>query len=304
MNIKKLRELRKQRLLESIKIPKYNKDVTIDMPFEVPTFVKWAGGKRQLLPQLSKFLPKKVEGYFEPFIGGGAMAFYIIKKYNPERVFLSDINEELINALNIIRTKTNELMTILLQYRNSHSEKFYYQMRDKDPIKLNDIERAARFIYLNKTGYNGLYRVNSKGKFNVPFGRYKNPSIFSEKDFREISYLLKNAHIEVKQFYEAVSNAKSSDFIYFDPPYYPLKKGKNFTKYTKGDFLDKEQEKLAEVFKDLDRRGCKVMLSNSDTDFIKGLYTDYIINKVKAKRMINCDATKRGEIDEVVITNY
>ncbi len=274
------------------------------MSFDVPTFVKWAGGKRLLLPQLSRLLPKEIEGYFEPFVGGGAVAFYILKKYKPERVYLSDINEELINALNIIRTKVDDLMALLREYRKEHSEKFYYKLREKDPAKLNEVERAARFIYLNKTGYNGLYRVNSQGKFNVPFGKYKNPSIFSEKDFREIATLLKNAHVEVKQFYDAIISARAGDLIYFDPPYYPIKKGKSFTKYTKGDFLEKEQEKLAEVFEELDKRGCKLMLSNSDTDFIKNLYKDYTINKVRAKRMINCDATKRGEINEVVITNY
>lgn len=274
------------------------------MSFEVPTFVKWAGGKRSLLPQLSRLLPKEIKRYFDPFVGGGSMAFYILKKYKPEEAFLSDINEELINALNIIRTKADELMALLRNYRKAHSEKFYYQMRSQDPSKLNDIERAARFIYLNKTGFNGLYRVNSKGLFNVPFGKYKNPSLFSEKDFREIASLLKNAHIEIKQFYDTIINAKSGDFVYFDPPYYPLKKGKSFTKYTKSDFLDKEQEKLAEIFKELDKKGCKLMLSNSDTDFIKTLYKGYTINKVRAKRMINCDATKRGEINEVVITNY
>lgn len=283
---------------------KYNGGIILNMSFEVPTFVKWAGGKRLLLPQLSRFLPKEIKGYFEPFVGGGAMAFYILRKYKPERVFLSDINEEIINALYVIRTKVNELMTLLRGYRKEHSEKFYYKMREKDPSQLDDVERAARFIYLNKTGYNGLYRVNSKGKFNVPFGKYKNPSIFSEKDFREIATLLKNTHTEVKQFYDAVTITRAGDFIYFDPPYYPLKKGKSFTKYTKGDFLEKEQEKLAEVFKELDKKGCKLMLSNSDTDFIKNLYKGYTINKVRAKRMINCDATKRGEINEVVIINY
>lgn len=176
-------------------------------------------------------------------------------------------------------------------------------MREQDTKKLTSVQIAARFIYLNKTCFNGLYRVNSKGGFNVPIGSYKNPGICNEEDLREISNLLKKDDIKVSQFDKAVNDAKKGDFIYFDPPYYPLKK-ESFTTYTKDNFLDKEQERLAEIFKELDKRGCKVMLSNSDSKFIKNLYKDYNIHFVKATRMINCDATKRGQISEVVITNY
>jgi DNA adenine methylase len=271
---------------------------------KVPTFVKWAGGKKQLIEQFKPLFPKKIERYFEPFVGGGAVAFYIVKQYKPKEVFLSDTNPELINCLNVIRTKVDELIKLLEKYKKKHNKETYYKVRAEDPTLLDDVSRAARFIYLNKTCFNGLYRVNSKGQFNVPIGSYKNPSIYSEEDLREISELLKNAKLEVKQFYEIAKETKAGDFIYFDPPYHPLKKGKSFTAYTKEAFLEKEQEKLAEVFKELDKGGCLVMLSNSDTEFIKNLYKGYNRTFVKASRMINCDSSKRGKINEVVVINY
>jgi DNA adenine methylase len=270
----------------------------------IPTFVKWAGGKKQLIEQFKQFLPKRIERYFEPFVGGGAVAFYIIKHFKPKEVFLSDINPELINCLNVIKNNVDELIKILEYYKKKHSKETYYKVRDEDPELLSDVSRAARFIYLNKTCFNGLYRVNSKGQFNVPIGSYKNPSICSEYELREISELLRNASINQQQFYDAVKEAKKGDFIYFDPPYYPLNKGKSFTTYTKESFLEKEQEKLAEVFRGLNKKGCLVMISNSDTDYIKNLYKDFNIHTVKASRMINCIGTSRGKINEFVITNY
>ncbi len=272
------------------------------MKKEVPTLVKWAGGKKQLLEQFEKFFPKKIERYFEPFIGSGTVAFYLLKTH-PEikKIFLSDINEELITAYNVVKDNVEELIKLLKKYKSKHSKEFYYKIRSQNPK--TDLEIATRFIYLNRTCFNGLYRVNSKGQFNVPMGSYKNPQICNEKGLREISKFLKKDDIKVAQFYDAVKNAKKGDFIYFDPPYYPLKK-ESFTTYTKDNFLEEEQKKLAKVFRELDKKGCKVMLSNSDTDFIKDLYKGYHINFVQAKRMINCDATKRGKINEVVITNY
>lgn len=270
----------------------------------IPTFVKWAGGKKQLLEQFKPFFPKEIKRYFEPFVGGGAIAFYIIKHYNPKEVYLSDINEELVNTYNVIKNNVEELIKLLKKMKAQHSEETYYKIRAEDPKLLCDIDRASRFIYLNKTCFNGLYRVNSKGGFNVPIGSYKNPAIVNEEELREISHLLKNAKIEVKQFNEAVKDAQKGDFVYFDPPYYPLDNKKSFTTYTKEQFLEKEQEQLAKAFNELDKRGCKVMLSNSDTELIKGLYKEHKINIVKATRMINCDATKRGKINEVVVTNY
>lgn len=269
----------------------------------IPTFVKWAGGKKQLLEQFKPCFPKKIERYFDSFVGGGAVAFFIIKHYKPQEVFISDINEELINAYLMIRDNVEELINLLKEHKKNHNKEYYYKIRALKPENLSKVERAGRLIYLNKTCFNGLYRVNSKGGFNVPIGSYKNPLICPEEDLREISKLLQNAKIEVKQFYEIAKEVKRGDFSYFDPPYYPLKKN-SFTTYTKEQFLEKEQERLAELFKELDKKGAGAMLSNSDTEFIKNLYKDYNINIVKANRMINCDATKRGKINEVVVTNY
>ena len=270
----------------------------------IPTFVKWAGGKKQLIEQFKPFFPEKIERYFESFVGGGAVAFYLLKTH-PEikKIFLSDINEELIITYQIIKNNLEELIKLLKEYKKKHNKEFYYEIRSQDAKTLSKVKIATRFIYLNKTCFNGLYRVNSKGGFNVPMGSYKNPLICPESDLREISKFLQKDDMKVKEFYEAVKEAKEGDFIYFDPPYYPLKR-ESFTTYTKDNFLEKEQEHLAKVFKELDKKGCKVMLSNSDTDFIKNLYKEYNINFVKATRMINCDATKRGKISEIVVTNY
>ena len=270
----------------------------------IPTFVKWAGGKKQLLEQFKLFFPNEIERYHEPFIGGGAVAFYVIKHYKPKEIFLSDINEELINAYLMIRNNVEELIKLLKEHKKNHNEEYYYKIRALKPENLSKVERAGRLIYLNKTCFNGLYRVNSKGKFNVPIGSYENPLICPEKELREISVLLKDAKIECMSFEGVLKNAKMEDFIYFDPPYYPLKEGKSFTSYTKEAFLEKEQRRLAEVFDELNKRDCKVMLSNSDTPLIESLYKKYKPLVVKAKRMINCNAKGRGEINELIITNY
>ncbi|HVC58021.1 MAG TPA: DNA adenine methylase [Candidatus Acidoferrales bacterium] len=269
----------------------------------IPTFVKWAGGKRQLLEQFKPYFPKTVKRYFEPFVGGGAVALYIIKHYKPKEVYLSDSNEELINTYKVIRDNVEELITHLKTYKEKHSKEFYYKIRAEDPKTLSDMSRAVRFIYLNKTCFNGLYRVNSKGGFNVPIGSYKNPAIVNDNELREIAQLLTKAKIAAGQFYDIQNRIKKGDFAYFDPPYYPIKKD-SFTAYTKESFLEKEQKRLADLFKKLDIKGAKVMLSNSDSEIIKGLYRGYSIGVVKASRMINCDAKGRGKINEVVITNY
>lgn len=268
-------------------------------------FIKWAGGKKQLLEQFKPLFPKKIERYFEVFVGGGAVLFYVIKHYNPRYVFISDINEELINTYQIIKNDVENLIKELTKLKKLHSKEHYYEIRAENPKLLSPLTRASRFIYLNKTCFNGLYRVNSKGGFNVPIGSYKNPSILMEKELREISKLLKKVKIKVMSFEKITKQTRKGDFIYFDPPYYPLKKD-SFTTYTKGNFLEKEQEKLKKVFSKLDKKGCKVMLSNSDTKFVKDLYKEYKnrIKFVKATRMINCNAKKRGKINEVVITNY
>lgn len=267
-------------------------------------FIKWAGGKKQLIEQFKPYFPKKIERYFEVFVGGGAVLFYILKTYKPKYVFISDINEELINTYEIIKNDVEDLIKELKKLRQLHSKETYYEIRAENPKLLSPLTRASRFIYLNKTCFNGLYRVNSKGGFNVPMGSYKNPSIFSEEDLREISKLLKEVKIKVMGFEGIIELTRKGDFIYFDPPYYPLKNKQSFTTYTQGNFLEKEQKQLAEVFKKLDKKDCKIMLSNSDTELIKELYKDYNINFVNANRMINCDGKGRGKIKEVVVTNY
>ena len=272
----------------------------------VPTFVKWAGGKTQLLDQFKKFFPKKFNGYLEPFVGSGAVFFYIKRKYNPKRVIISDNNEDLINTYIVFRDNLEDLIKLLKIHKRNHCKEYYYKIRETDVNELSNVEKAARFLYLNKTCYNGLYRVNSKGKFNVPFGRYKNPNIVNEKNLRKAHKLLQGVTIKLQSFEKVLEDAESGDFIYFDPPYYPLSKTANFTSYTRDAFLDDEQRKLAEVYKKLDERGCLLMLSNSDTEFIKNLYSydGLKIYKVKARRAINSKADKRGAINELVILNY
>jgi DNA adenine methylase len=270
----------------------------------IPTFVKWAGGKKQLIGQFQQYFPKKIERYFEPFVGGGAIAFYVLKHYAPKEVYLSDSNEDLVITYNVIKDNVEELISVLNQYKHLHSKEFYYKIRAESTKKMSALMRAARFIYLNKTCFNGLYRVNSKGQFNVPMGSYKNPAICNESELREISRLLKNAVIAVSQFDAIGEYVGNGDFVYFDPPYYPISKTASFTTYTKEDFLENEQIRLAELYRMLDSKKANVMLSNSDADFIKGLYQGYRINFVKATRMINCNANGRGKINEIVITNY
>jgi len=266
-------------------------------------FIKWAGGKRQLLEQFKPYFPKHIERYFEVFVGGGAVLFHIIKTYKPRYVFISDINEELINTYEIIKNDVDNLINELTKLKKLHNKENYYKIRSEDPKLLSPLSRASRFIYLNKTCFNGLYRVNSKGGFNVPIGSYKNPSILMEKELREISKLLKKVKIKVMSFERITRQTRKGDFIYFDPPYYPLKRD-SFTTYTKGKFLEKEHKKLSKIFNKLDKKGCKVMLSNSDTPFTNELYKDYNINFVQANRMINCDGKNRGKINEIVVRNY
>jgi DNA adenine methylase len=282
----------------------------------VPTFVKWAGGKTQLLEQFKPFFPKKISRYLEPFVGSGAVFFYIKQKYDPKEVILSDNNEELINCYIRVRDNLEELMGNLknhednfLQFSDQEKEKrqnYYYSVRSEDSTKLDGAERAARFIFLNRTCFNGLYRVNPRGQFNVPMGKYKNPSILREKDLIMANKLLQSVELKVRPFEGVLHDARKGDFVYIDPPYYPLNRTSNFTSYTKEVFLEKEQKQLVQVFKKLNEKGCKVMLSNSDTPFINSLYNHgtYTIKRVKARRAINSDAEKRGEINELLVMNY
>lgn len=266
--------------------------------------LKWAGGKRQLLLQIHEFLPEKYNDYYEPFVGAGA----VLLDLQPETAIINDYNDELINVYNVIKSNIEELIASLKTHIND--EEYFYKIRELDRInnfvQLNNVQRASRFIYLNKTAFNGLYRVNKSGYFNVPFGRYKNPMIINEEGLRKLNYYLNANKITIlnDDFEEAVKLAKAEDFVYFDPPYDPLNVTSSFTSYNKDGFNREDQIRLFKVFSELDKRGCYVMLSNSATDFIKDLYNEYNVNIVSAKRNINSKGAKRGAIDEVLITNY
>ena len=270
---------------------------------EIPTLVKWAGGKSQLLQQFEPLFPDKIDTYIEPFLGSGAVFFFIQKKYNPKKIIISDINEELINTYYVVRDNVEELIKLLKMHKEKHNKEYYYDVRAQNTKELSNIENAARFIYLNKTCFNGLYRVNSKGKFNVPIGSYKNPGILKEDVLMVANKRLQKIEIKVMSFEDIIKIATKNAFIYFDPPYHPLKKG-SFTTYTKSVFLENEQKKLAEIFNLLDKKGCKLMLSNSDTEFIKKLYLNHKIDIVRANRFINRKSESRGAINEVVVRNY
>lgn len=278
------------------------------MNVNIPKFVKWAGGKGQLLEQFIPLFPKKFNRYLEPFVGSGAVFFYIVQNFKPKEIILSDTNEELINTYKVIKEDVDRLIIELKQhseYHKAEGKRYYLTIRATDPSSLPALERAARFIYLNKTCFNGLYRVNSKGGFNVPMGAYKNPDIVQEERLKKVSLLLQKVILKVMSFEKVVALAKKDDFVYLDPPYYPLKKT-SFTSYSKDAFMEDEQTLLRDVCIKLHKKGCFVMKSNSDTEFIKELYDlePFTIHTVKATRMINRDATKRGKINEVVITNY
>lgn len=271
---------------------------------DIPCFVKWAGGKGQLLEQFEKFYPKNIGGYLEPFLGSGAVFFSIRKKHKPDKIVLSDNNNELVNCYLIVRDNLDELIELLKIHKIKHNKEYYYNIRDLNTDKLSEVEKAARLLYLNKTCFNGLYRVNSKGKFNVPIGSYKNPNIVNDTTLRTASLLLQNVIIKAQSFEKILDDAEKGDFVYLDPPYHPLSKTASFTGYTSDAFSEKSQKVLAEVYKKLDEKGCLLMLSNSDTEFIRKMYNGFDIYEVKARRAINCDGTKRGLINEIVVLNY
>jgi DNA adenine methylase len=277
----------------------------------VRPFLKWAGGKRQLLPEIVKYVPKRISKhtYYEPFIGGGALLFQL----QPPKAVINDTNKELINCYKVIRDSLDELMEELSKDKYSNSETSYYEMRDLDRstkkyASLSEVEKAARIIYLNKTCYNGLFRVNSQGQFNVPFGRYKNPNFLDDAVLIAVNKYLNSNDITLlnQDFAEAVKDANTGDFVYLDPPYDPVSQTASFTGYDVNGFNRDEQERLKEEFDALHKKGCKVMLSNSCTDFIMDLYKDYqdTIIKVRATRSINSNALKRGRVDEVLVLNY
>jgi len=265
----------------------------------VKPFVKWAGGKSQLLPQLLIYKPKLFKRYLEPFVGGGALLFTLKSK----STLINDSNEELINCYKVVRDAPANLVNELKKHKNE--KKYYYEIRKIDPKTLSKVERAARFIFLNRTCYNGLWRVNKKNQFNTPFGNYTHPKIVDEKLLKSVSFFLKLTQIFCMDFEDfLLENAKKDDFIYLDPPYHPISRYSDFKRYTKDFFGLDEQKRLATLFNILNKKKCKLLLSNSYSDVILDLYSDYEIITVSARRNINKDPEGRGRVKEVLIRNY
>ena len=270
-------------------------------------FVKWAGGKRQILEKLKEHLPEDYDTYYEPFVGGGALLLDLL----PEKAVINDSNYELMNVYACIQDedKLKKMTKELDSYETKHSEEFYFEIRNKDKDKLKfgkmaDYKRAARTIYLNKACFNGLYRVNSKNEFNVPFNKKEKVNTYEGSNIEAIHYYLNYRNVTLKScdFEEAVKDAKKGDFIYFDPPY--DSDTETFNSYTKDGFGKEEQVRLARVYKELSDKGCYVMLSNHNTKLINELYGDFNIHVIEAKRNINANGKKRGKVEEVIITNY
>lgn len=266
--------------------------------------LKWVGGKRQLIQEIEKYFPKKISTYYEPFVGGGAVLFH----FQPKKAVINDVNEELINFYNVIKDDVESLIEDLKKYENN--EELYYKVRswDRSPKfkNLTNIQRASRIHFLNKTCYNGLYRVNNVGEFNTPFGKYKNPNITNEAILRAVSFYFKKSNIKILKgdYEDALKGIRKGSFVYFDPPYDPVSNSSNFTGYSEGGFNKDEQIRLKKVCDKLNLRGINFLLSNSSTEFIKELYKEYDIIPVNAKRNINSIASDRGEVEEVLVKNY
>lgn len=317
--------------LNRITVPIYKN--SINGNFKTKPFLKWAGGKSQLLKQFEEYYPNElklglINNYYEPFLGGGAVFFDIVQKYNIENFFLFDINEELILVYKVVQNDVLKLINRLDNIKSKYYElneneksEYYYEQRDNYNQKRNNIKhniysedwilRAAQMIFLNKTCFNGLFRLNQKGEFNVPFGRYKNPQIYNKNNLLAISGILQKAVIKVADFKELEGLINENSFVYFDPPYRPISKTSSFTTYSKIEFNEDQQKRLAQTFKILHDKGCKLMLSNSDPknidskdNFFEDHYSEFNIHRISASRMINCLGDKRGKINELIITNY
>jgi len=261
--------------------------------------LKWVGGKTQLLEQMKPLLPKTFHRYFEPFVGGAAL-FFELRTQRPDMpAFLSDVNAELVNCYTVVRDDVEAVIRALGNhvYESEH----YYEVRALKPADLPPAERAARTIFLNKTGYNGLYRVNRSGQFNVPFGRFTKPLFCDPENLRACSKALRDVSIEHGDFSKVLDRAKKGDFVYFDPPYVPLSQTSDFTAYIPGGFGEAEQRKLAKVFAKLAGKGVHVMLSNSDTPLVRELYDGFDVQVVYASRSVNSNAARRGKLPEVVV---
>ena len=294
---------------------------------KVKPFLKWAGGKGQLLPEIEKYYPfadKKITKYAEPFVGGGAVLFDVLSKYELKEVYISDINAELINTYRIIRDNIYELISMLATMQSEfvpmdteHRKVYYLSKRERfNDLKVNgnesvNIEKAALLIFLNKTCFNGLYRVNKKGLFNVPMGSYKNPLICDEENLRAVSEKLQNVAIVCGDYRKSAVFIDDSTFVYFDPPYRPITDTASFTAYTENLFNDEEQIELARFVDDMHRKGAKIVISNSDPknsntedEFFDNIYSSHKIKRVEATRMINCNSEARGKIKELLISNF
>jgi DNA adenine methylase len=266
--------------------------------------VKWVGGKSKLLPELVARMPKKYNRYFEPFLGGAALFLAVA----PEDAVLGDTNAELINTYRAVARDADGVASMLELHRRAHArDKYYYEVRDMwNEGAWSDDEgaRAAAFIYLNKTGFNGLWRVNRDGEFNVPRGDYKDPSVYDLEALRAAAKAFAKADLRVSPYDKTTASAAAHDFVYFDPPYDPASKTSNFTSYTKDAFGKDQQRQLAEHARELRKRGTHVMLSNNDTPFVRSLYEDFCIDTVQCGRSVNSKGDKRGKVDEVIITSY
>lgn len=301
----------------AMRVASQNKDISHEnistlLKEKPKPFVKWVGGKRQLLTQFreNKLYPPESfnsakNTYFEPFVGGGAVFFDLL----PMKASINDINTELVKTYEVIRDDVETLISQLNSGEYIYDKEVFLDIRARETETMSDLERAARFIYLNRTGFNGMYRVNKSGKFNIPFGRYTNPLICDEINLNRVSQVLQNISINNSSYKYVLDQAKKGDFVYLDPPYYPVSKTASFTSYSNDVFLQNEQEELRDAFLELHKRGCYVMLSNSDTPFIHSLFKPHekdgiTINMVKAGRSINSNSDKRGKVFEVLVTNY
>ena len=272
-------------------------------------FVKWAGGKRQLIPILNQNLPESFGTYYEPFLGGGALLFHILTDKNGQKCSISDLNSDLVLAYTTIRDRIDSLIASLKNHEKNYqknSESYYYSIRESNPRSA--IEKTSRLIFLNRTCFNGLYRVNSKGKFNVPLGKYSNPNIVNEENLHAVSNILQSSRISIKcrDFEAVLRDAKKGDLIYFDPPYQPVSATANFTSYTNKDFTYDDLTRLAELCLKLDSRGCNVLLSNSDSKEVADIFATnpWKITRIEANRSINSNSKKRTGHFELLIKNY
>ena len=270
-------------------------------------FVKWAGGKRKLISQILPHFPKEFNNYFEPFIGGGAVIFEIQNYSNIQKFYISDLNSDLINLYLTVKNKPEKLLSELKIHENN--EEYFYKIRNLDRdekifSKLTDIQKASRFLYLNKTAFNGLYRVNSKNQFNVPFGKYKNPNYADSENILKCSQFLKKVNIFNQDFEEFKKLIKKGDFIYFDPPYFPVNKTSSFTSYTQNGFDLSEQKRLLNMMRWIDSIGAYFLLSNAHTEETLDFYKEFKIIEVETGRSINSKAQNRGKIKEILVKNY